>query len=95
MDFHDAVFESIQMSWGDGLTTISVRASDGRRTLLIRDTREVRLSRRAPWGPSIHVNTLQEMDTEDGVRLEIELQSGDTVVVEGVSLDENASQQDR
>jgi len=35
------------------------------------------------------------MDAQDGVRLEIELQSGDTVVVEGVSLDENASQQDR
>ena len=95
MELHDAVFESMKVRWRDGSAAITVRTSEGRRTFVIRDTSEVRLTRRAPWGPSEHINTLKRVETEAGFRFEFELQSGDSLVVEGTSMNETTSQQDR
>jgi hypothetical protein len=95
MELHDAVFESMKVSWSDGSTAITVRTSEGRRTFVISETSEVRLTRRAPWGPSEHINSLKRVETATGLRFEFELQSGDSLVVEGASIDETTSQQDR
>jgi hypothetical protein len=96
-DFHDAVFEGMRIDRREAEAVLTLRTHEGPHALLIRGITEVRLSRRMPWGPSDHINTLAELATDGGLRVEIELQSGDSVTIEGVSIEEAdaASQRDR
>lgn len=95
--FHDAVFESIRIDRSEAEAFLTLRTHEGQHTVPIGGITDVRLSRQMPWGPSDRVNTFAEVVTDVGMRMEIELQSGDSVAIEGVSIEEAdaASQQDR
>jgi hypothetical protein len=95
-DLHDAVFEGIRIDWSEAEALLTLGTHEGQHTVLIGGITDVRLSRQMPWGPSDHVNTFAEVVTDVGMHVEIELQSGDSVAIEGVSIEEAdaASQQD-
>jgi len=87
-NLHDAVFEELLVRWKEGVAIITVRTQEGRSKLLVRNITAVHLPRRMPWGPSDHVHSFTQADTEAGVRIEVELQSGDSLLIEGASLAE-------
>ena len=87
-DLHDAILLDIDSSWDSGEITIRLRTG-------LSEAREAKIKgvggrliewpRRHPWGPSIYVNTVRgPTPTSDGAssRLESEMQSGDTIILE-------------
>jgi len=49
----------------------------------------LRCPHEAPWGESSSVNVIKTVEVpENGIRLEIEMQSGDVIVVEGKEIAE-------
>jgi hypothetical protein len=82
-NLHDAVLERIELKWEEGLVTIELtRVPGGVCTLTASGLREFTMSRRQEWGPSACVNRAEvREDGENGIVLEIEMQSGDTITV--------------
>ena len=86
-NLHDATLLEVVLTWGK-IAGVEVRFRDcGPRivTLKVRSTRLLHCPHETPWGPSVSVNEVRGPDLIDRVtqRLEIEVQSGDTIVIEG------------
>ena len=85
---HDATLVEIQSSWESGDITIRLKtglSSASNASIKGVSGRLVEWPRKHPWGPSISVNEVRgPAPTSDGEasRLEIEMQSGDTIVLE-------------
>ena len=82
---HDAVLERLELAWESGTTMIVVRyqgARDGRTgAIKCTGTRCVHCPRDFPWGPSVAINEVRVNASQESTRVEIEVQSGDTLVV--------------
>lgn len=85
-DFHDAVLRDIRFDWRTGNARLHLTTHEGDRWLLIEGVSKLDVSRQAPWGHSININSLAAADVEGGVRLLIELQSGDPIEIHGERL---------
>jgi len=83
LPLHDAVVESITLDWGMGVCTIALRLCGAmapeprQRKLVFSNVTELVVPRDEPWGSSSQVNGQHK----DGPEFQIEMQSGDTVVV--------------
>jgi hypothetical protein len=89
-DLHDAVFERIDVDWEAATVTLHFTAVPGGPVILIaRGYRELRVSHREPWGPSVWVNTaeLTSDDADAPVTLHVEMQSGDPIDIVADQLD--------
>jgi len=89
-NLHDATLIDITLRWGKQ-AALEVRFRDcGPRivTLRIGDVTLLHCPHDNPWGPSVSVNEVRVAVTppEAPLRIEIEVQSGDTVVMEGRSM---------
>lgn len=91
---HDATLLDLHLDWKTGILTISLRIGIPRAGVVrLRGNRVSLLDcpRRSPWGDSVSVNDVRgPSPSPEGERLEIEVQSGDTLVViaESFALDE-------
>ena len=93
-DLHDAVVESIVIGWDERAWVHINLAPSG---AYLKPPRPLRLvgtelthiecPQRNPWGPSDFVNGVEEKSVDGGIRLEIEMQSGDVIVVEATAFE--------
>ena len=96
-DLHDATLESIHVRWPSGQFELIVRVGSPRPALLAiagTSLAYVEVPRRAPWGMSQSINGARVSRTSDLTRLEIEMQSGDTLVIEAASISVQDSPKD-
>ena len=88
LDLHDTTLLELRTLWDSGDLTLTLRAgSESAPNLQIRGlaARLVEWPRRHPWGSSVSINEVRgPTRTADGEawRLEIEMQSGDAIVLE-------------
>ena len=86
-DLHDATRDDVCLDWRTGLVRIAIRLEADEVThveLHALETRYLACPRREDWGKSTYINEVRGPRPVDlgGVRLEIEMQSGDVIEVE-------------
>lgn len=87
---HDATLEQVVLDWASGETTVRVSKSLQPSEMLIRvkATTLLRCPREYPWGRSKSINCVRSQVLQKGtVQLHIEMQSGDTIEIEGDALE--------
>jgi len=86
-DFHDSTLDSVSIQWRERRGTLALKTWNGgpaKMRIEFFDFQDLELPKRAPWGPSSSVNTVS-LETPPGARfsdLKVELQSGDTLVIQ-------------
>lgn len=85
-DLHDATLLDLSLQWGK-TATLTARFRRGDRSVVLLNLSDLKLlhcPHESPWGPSVSVNDVRSTPRgRAGHRIEIELQSGDTILVEG------------
>lgn len=92
-DYHDATLKNATLDWESGTTTMRfVLCGQPAReaTITMRETADLKCTRQFPWGKSVSVNRLDVQKLDSGDRLEIEMQSGDKIVITGKEVLEKA-----
>lgn len=88
---HDATLVDLHLDWKAGKLLIDLRVGSPRAGTVQLKAHGVSLlecPRRSPWGESVSVNEIRgPFSSADGKRLEIEIQSGDTLVVHADSFE--------
>ena len=93
-DLHDAIVEDISVTWGErAIVRIRLLPNEAyikpRSTVKIegKQLRRLECPQENPWGPSNFVNDISETAnaSDEFTRIEIEMQSGDVIVVEAAS----------
>jgi hypothetical protein len=85
-DYHDATLRTLLIDWEGGIITITFElCSESPQTakIIMTGIREFSSTRRFPWGESFFVNNLIRRDENYGQQLQIEMQSGDLIIVKG------------
>lgn len=84
---HDATLMAILFDWGSGEVRVRLLLSDEsaqEAEIVVRACRMLRCPRKESWGPSVSINEVRWLLSEQhGPRLEIEVQSGDVIEIEG------------
>jgi len=84
---HDATLLRVEVLWGETAEASFTFRAGGSRvvTLRVGGMTSLACPHANPWGPSVSVNEVRGPERVDGgsERLEIEMQSGDTIVVDG------------
>jgi hypothetical protein len=86
LELHDATLEKLSLDWGVGSAEVSLKTAGG--IVLVRASGVTKLlcPRLYPWGPSSSVNQVRGPRALGGASiLEIEMQSGDVIVLEAAS----------
>ena len=87
-NLHDAILLGIQLDWGTGLATVTLRTWDaGKVDILVRDCTSVVLPRQGPWGRSSSVSSVSFVNNDSTKGLTIAMQSGDTLEIHGHTAD--------
>ena len=96
-DYHDATLKFSTIDWESGAMSIAfdlcVQPAQ-QATIMVRELSEFTVERYFPWGKSGSVNRLETDAVELGYRLQIEMQSGDKIVVIGKEVFENVEDGD-
>lgn len=88
-DYHDATLLTASVAWETGTTVLTFKLcseTEQKVSLVIRETAFFEWPRRFPWGKSVSVNGMKvtAANGDNGQRqVEIEMQSGDTILVIG------------
>ena len=93
-DYHDATLKDATLDWKSGTTTMTFAlcAQPAREmTITMRETTDFKWERQSPWGKSVSVNRMDVHKLDSGHRLEIEMQSGDKIVILGKEVSEEAA----
>lgn len=81
-EMHDWVLKSIDVNWVDGTIKIGLidSGSHGREIVLI-DFYEISIPRFNEWGPSVNIYKIvqESQQGSGGVKLQIQMQSGDVI----------------
>lgn len=89
---HDSTLRSVHLDWSTGevrmaLSAVLAGSSASRVVLQASEVTLLRCPRLAPWGWSVSVNEVRRSTDRDGrVRLELEMQSGDVIEIEGKAM---------
>lgn len=88
---HDATLKHISVEWDEGIceVTLSLSSAPSRTAVVsVIGLRNLVLPRMAPWGASNSVNRafLMLHDSGQSSTLQIEMQSGDTILIEASSI---------
>jgi len=81
-ELHDSTFMGITLIWDTGVVECTFRLGDGHDKLLRLTTecaQQVSCSRVFPWGRSVSVNEVVVEHLPDGLKVTIEMQSGDEI----------------
>jgi hypothetical protein len=92
---HDSVLLKAVLDWDSGEVVLSVSTwslKDNRRVdvvLRVTDITLFHVPKEHPWGDSVHINQVYGPLTlpNERLRMEIEMQSGDTIVLEAAGFD--------
>ena len=90
-NYHDATFEAAVINWESGEVILHFQlcaASATRITISVKGVSEFICPRKFPWGKSVSVNRMSIVDVSDEVRLNIQMQSGDEIVLVGKQVSE-------
>lgn len=83
---HDATLIGVDATWASGDVCLRLKAgSKGGVCIRATSCRRLQWSRELPWGPSVSVNAVHgptQITDSEVYRLELELQSGDLLVIE-------------
>lgn len=89
-DMHDGTLEQIVVYWQRAIVQIIVNlggAWEGRWVIEGQDFRTMQCPHASPWGGSVSINGIQTSTPgPDWVRMELEVQSGDVVVLEAKNI---------
>ncbi len=95
-DYHDATLKSLKIDWITSVVDLEFLLCSDEHSLVcvtVSNCVNLHCPHEAPWGDSSSVNTIEIAEVSDGViRLEIEMQSGDTIVVLGGKIEEGEEQ---
>jgi hypothetical protein len=85
---HDAVLLIVEMQWDDAKVVLTLRTANGLKRVVMNESRRLECPRDLPWGPSVCVNEirLESVPSSSGLRMEVEMQSGDVLVIVGNAL---------
>jgi hypothetical protein len=87
---HDATLVSVNFDWATGSTVIALRTGLPEApsvAIMAEGTTILRFARKLPWGESVSINEVRGPAAhENGSRLEIEMQSGDVLELEALSM---------
>lgn len=87
-ELHDSVLELIEIDWVRQNAKLTFRRSGSVVEAVVRASQSLRLPRDEPWGPSSSVNAVDVVAlVGDRVSLRVEMQSGDTLIIDGASVD--------
>jgi hypothetical protein len=89
-NLHDATLLDLSTHWGKNVELAARFRCGGHRlaTLKVFDLTLLHCPHENPWGPSVSVNDVRSIAGRAGLhRIEIELQSGDTIMVEGTGIE--------
>lgn len=80
---------AIELQWPNGVVTLLMRYAEGERRVIMRDVTRLECPREQPWGPSKSINGIEVVTpaSGEGLRMEIEMQSGDRIILCGSALD--------
>lgn len=81
---HDASLLAIEVKWDSGELRCSLGVmKEERRTacLFAQGMKSLNCPRQFPWGRSVSINSVRSEEIEKGIRLIIEMQSGDVIEV--------------
>ena len=82
-EFHDSILSKIELNWESG--ELSIKFGDeltGSRPIVVllgHNVSSFQYERKFPWGPSVSVNHVKAIEIDGGIKLEIEMQSGDVI----------------
>lgn len=83
---HDATLLSVTLNWESGYLMMSLRTGQhGEVVLTGAGISYLEVPHRSPWGSSVSINEVRGPDQDPAgcQRVEIEMQSGDVIVLEG------------
>lgn len=88
-NLHDATLIAVRVNWENALVTFELEPLPGAHVeLTAREIRELNLTHREEWGPSVSVNSVEARTADGGETvLEIQMQSGDDIIVVCGSID--------
>ena len=88
---HDWTLLSIEMDWGAGSALLRFETRDVGKQGIVRASGVVSLivPRQEPWGRSVSVNSVSELEGMEGELrcIQIQMQSGDTIVLQAASFE--------
>ena len=76
---HDATLTMLEVDWASGELRFSFETHAGVVHLHASRFSDLKCPRMSPWGPSVSVNSATTEPHERGLRLKIEMQSGDVI----------------
>lgn len=82
--FHDWILDQITVEWDTGTVKINVFL-ENKCEIVIKHFVDITIPRRLPWGMSHYINSITTNKNLDNWIMEIELQSGDLISIEGVN----------
>jgi hypothetical protein len=87
-ELHDATLLHLTANWQKGEVRVALRALGSRLvTIVAANMTLLNWPRLQPWGESASVNEVRVQTANDPRRLEIEMQSGDVIVIEAGRLE--------
>jgi hypothetical protein len=89
VSLHDATLIRVCVEWGAGVCVLVARQSPekgGEVVIEVTGMRRLECPHHLPWGPSSSINTARCTTNGTKVLLEVELQSGDVILIEGATL---------
>lgn len=89
MNFHDAEILEIKCDYKKEIVSIRLAISDEERevVLQIQNFRRSEIENKNPWGDGMYVVHVEQKRLDDGIQLNILVNSGDHIIVEGESLE--------
>ena len=93
-DLHDATLIGVTIGWSTADVRVEFRASTARIELEVGGVVDFACPHKCPWGASNSVNECRVVASSAGglSRIEIEMQSGDTISIVGSTVDWRAIQ---
>lgn len=91
---HDSVLVALQLRWEHGELAIHLEHHDQAMHLTATGVRQMVIPREEPWGPSEYVDAISLTPADEAglQRMEIEMQSGDVIVVFARAFDVTGAQ---
>ena len=89
-ELHDSTLVDMTVQWGRTVSLVARFRTwiPAEATLTFKDVRQFTFANERPWGPSVSVNAVRSSQLSPELsRIEIELQSGDTIVIEGCGVE--------
>ncbi|HEY9898839.1 MAG TPA: hypothetical protein V6D00_06620 [Pantanalinema sp.] len=85
-EFHDAVLISIEANWKKAEVVVLMEVESEHVSVNVSNFSSIFAPRRLPWGNSFYINETALKRENGEVRFEIEMQTGDVIIISGDSI---------